>query len=95
MFGAFRFVGRGPVGATKVGCVSIFNDGGWFGTWPGRVIEVAFPGFLVSVSVFLKVWEGGASAVSDTIFSPLIMTRPKVLLICLSTPVFLALVILY
>jgi hypothetical protein len=94
MLGAFRFEGSGPVGATKLGC-SIFNVGGWLGTCPGRLMEVAFPGFLVSASVFLNVWEGGASAVRDTIFYPLMMTRPNVLLICLSTPVFFALVILY
>jgi hypothetical protein len=29
---------------------------------------VAFPGLLTSLSLFLKVWEGGASAVSEIMF---------------------------
>lgn len=94
MFGAFKFEGRGPVGGTNDGG-SIFKVEGCVGICPGLLIDVAFPGFLASVSVFLKVCEGGASAVKDTIFSPLTMTSPRVLLICLRTPVFLALVILY
>lgn len=95
MFGALRFDGSGPVGGTRVGWLSIFKVGGCIGTCPGLLIEVAFPGFLVSVYVFLNDCEGGASAVSDTIFSPLTITSPSVLLICFKTPVFLALVILY
>jgi len=87
--------GKGPLGATNVGWFSIFKDGAWVGTCPGLLIDVAFPGLLLSLSVFLKVWDGGASAVKEMIFSPLIITSPKVLLICFKTPVFLALVILY
>jgi hypothetical protein len=62
---------------------------------PGRLIVVAFPGLLVSVSLFLDVWEGGASAVKDIIFYPLMITKPKLLLICFWTPVLLVFVILY
>jgi hypothetical protein len=43
----------------------------------------------------LWVCEGGASAVSETMFSPLTINSPRVLLICLDTPVFLDLTILY
>lgn len=95
MLGAFKFDGSGPVGGTKTGWLSIFSVGGWVGTWPGRLMDTAFPGFFTYVSVFLKVCEGGASAVSETMFYPLTITRPRVRLICLRRPVFLALVILY
>ena len=60
IFGALRFDGSGPVGGTSEGWLYIFNVGGWVGIWPGRLIEVAFPGFLVSASVFLKDCDGGA-----------------------------------
>lgn len=54
IFGALRFDGNGPVGGTSKGWVSIFKVGGCVGICPGRLMEVAFPGFLVSASVFLK-----------------------------------------
>ncbi len=60
IFGALRFDGSGPVGGTRDGWFYIFNVGGWVGTWPGLLIDVAFPGFLDYVSVFLNVCEGGA-----------------------------------
>lgn len=49
MLGAFRVLGRGPVGPTKDGIVT----DGWEGIVPGRFIDVAFPGF--ASSTFLKV----------------------------------------
>ena len=42
IFGAFKFVGRGAFCPTKEGIVT----GGCVGTFPGRLIEVAFPGLL-------------------------------------------------
>jgi len=35
---------------------------------PGLLIVVAFPGLATSLSLFLKVCEGGASAVSEMMF---------------------------
>ena len=78
MFGAFRLVGSGAFCPTSEGIVT----GGCVGTFPGRAIEVAFPGLLVSVSVFLNVCEGGASAVREMMFYPLMITSPRVRLIC-------------
>jgi len=79
MFGAFKLLGRGAFEGTKDGIPVI---GGCTGIVPGLFIVVALPGLLVSVSLFLNVWEGGASAVRDIIFYPRMMTRPKLLLIC-------------
>lgn len=102
--GGFKFIeifgacnlGKGPVGGTSTGCYGTFIGGGWFGTLLDRAIDVAFPGLVaVSTSVLLCVWEGGAYAVSDTIFYPLTMSNPKVRLICLCTPVFLDFTIRY
>lgn len=60
IFGAWSF-GSGPVGGTSVGCSGSFILGGWMGTLLGLAIDVAFPGlFVVSTSVRLWVWEGGA-----------------------------------
>lgn len=92
MFGAL-ICGMSPVGGTKVGWVGRFK-GGCEGMLPGRLMEVALP-TLPSLSLFLKVCEGGASAVSETIFSPRMMTSPSVRLICFCWPVLLVLVILY
>lgn len=62
-------MGKGPVGGTNPGCSGSLILGGWVGTLLGLEIEVAFPGLLaVSTSVLLWVWEGGASAVRETIF---------------------------
>jgi hypothetical protein len=79
MFGAFKLLGKGALEGTKEG---IPVTDGWTGIVPGLFIVVAFPGLLVSVSLFLNVCEGGASAVRDIIFYPRMMTRPKLLLIC-------------
>ena len=92
MFGALRLVGRGALDATKDGMTEM---GGWVGMVPGLLMEVALPGLFVSVSFFLKVWEGGASAVREMMFSPLMITRPRLLLICFCTPVLLVLVMRY
>lgn len=89
MLGALRVLGRGALGPTRDGIVTA----GWVGIVPGRLIVVAFPG--LASSVFLKVWDGGASAVREIMFYPLMMTSPRVLLICFCCPVLLALVILY
>ena len=64
MFGAFNPVGIGAFGPNSEG----IDIPGWVGTLPGLFIDVTFPGFCTSVSVFLKVCEGGASAVSEMIF---------------------------
>jgi len=58
-------------------------------------MEVALPGLFASLSVFLNVWEGGASAVSEIIFSPRMMTSPSVRFICFCTPVLFVLVMRY
>lgn len=92
IFGAFRLLGRGAFEGTNEGIPVI---GGCTGIVPGRFIVVAFPGLLTSLSLFLNVWDGGASAVREMIFSPLIITRPKLLLICFWTPVLFVFVILY
>lgn len=95
IFGACN-LGKGPVGGIRPGCSGSFMLGGWVGTLLGLDIAVAFPGlFVLSTSVLLWVCEGGASAVSETMFSPLTINSPRVLLICLDTPVFLDLTILY
>lgn len=95
IFGACSF-GSGPVGGTSVGCSGSFILGGWIGTLLGLAIDVALPGlFVVSTSVRLWVWEGGAYAVRETIFYPRTINNPRVLLICLDTPVFLDFTILY
>lgn len=47
IFGAFKFVGKGPVGATKLGWLSSFDVEGWLGTFPGLLIAVVFPGLFV------------------------------------------------
>lgn len=60
IFGACN-LGRGPVGGIKEGCYGGFITGGWVGALLGLEIEVAFPGlFVVSTSVLLWVWDGGA-----------------------------------
>ena len=74
-------VGKLPVGGTKEGCSGGFKLEGCVGIVPGLLIEVVTPGFTDSYTFFL-VCEGGASAFRDIIFSPLIITRPNVLLIC-------------
>jgi hypothetical protein len=89
MLGAFSVLGRGALGATSEG----IDIGGWLGIVPGRFIVVAFPGF--ASSLFLKVCEGGASAVSEMMFSPLTITKPRVRLICFCCPVLLTLVMRY
>lgn len=65
IFGAFKLLGRGAFEGTKEGIPVI---GGCTGIVPGLLIVVAFPGLLTSLSLFLKVWEGGASAVSEIMF---------------------------
>jgi hypothetical protein len=52
IFGAFKLLGKGAFEGTKEGIPVI---GGWTGIVPGRLIVVAFPGLLVSVSLFLDV----------------------------------------
>lgn len=90
MFGALRF-GKGPVGGTKVGIVGSWGwvvlTPDWDGMVPGLVIAEALPGpctsyFLAWVKNKTTFCAGGASAVKETMFSPLMMTSPKVLLIC-------------
>ena len=65
MFGAFKLLGSGAFEGTKEGIPVI---GGWTGIVPGLLIFVAFPGLATSLSLFLKVWEGGASAVREIMF---------------------------
>ena len=64
MLGALRPEGIGAWGPTREGMFTA----GWAGTVPARLMAVAFPGLGWSASVFLKVWEGGASAVRETMF---------------------------
>lgn len=52
IFGAFKLLGKGAFEATKDGIPVI---GGCTGIVPGRLIVVAFPGLLSSVSLFLNV----------------------------------------
>ena len=52
IFGAFKLLGKGAFEGTKEGIPVI---GGWTGIVPGRLIVVAFPVLLVSVSLFLDV----------------------------------------
>ncbi len=101
MLGGFGRFSPTPAGALKVGrlpvCGTRETGGkrGAEGTFPGRLMEVAFPVLLASLSDFLNVCEGGASAVREMMFSPLMMTSPSVLLICFWVPVLLVLVMRY
>lgn len=65
IFGAFRLLGSGAFEATKEGIPVI---GGCTGIVPGLLMVVAFPGLATSLSLFLKVCEGGASAVREIMF---------------------------
>ena len=91
MLGAFNPEGIGAFGPTSEG----IPKAGWEGTLPARLIAVAFPGLVCSASDFLKVWEGGASAVREMMFYPRMMTSPRVRLICLCCPALLVLVMRY
>ena len=64
MLGAFSPEGIGALGPRREG----IDTPGWVGTLPARLMEVTLPGLGASASVFLKVWEGGASAVRETMF---------------------------
>lgn len=92
--GACSLLGRGPVGGTSAGWLSLLPITPT-GMLPGLLIDVAFPGLFSYFSDFLMPVEAMLSAVKLTIFSPLTMTRPRVRLICLATPVFLLFVTRY